>query len=71
MQEIRVWFLGWEDALEKEIAVYSSILAWGTPWTEEPVDYIPWGHNELDTTEYACIGIPDFILLSTETNTTW
>ena len=28
--------LGWEDPLEKEIATQSSILAWKTPWTEEP-----------------------------------
>ena len=27
---------GWEDPLEKEIATYSSILAWEIPWTEEP-----------------------------------
>ena len=26
----------WEDALEKEMATYSSILAWEIPWTEEP-----------------------------------
>ena len=25
-----------EDALEKEMATHSSILAWRTPWTEEP-----------------------------------
>ena len=25
-----------EDALEKEMAAHSSILAWGIPWTEEP-----------------------------------
>ena len=25
-----------EDPLEKEMATHSSILAWGTPWTEEP-----------------------------------
>ena len=25
-----------EDPLEKEMATYSSILAWETPWTEEP-----------------------------------
>ena len=36
MQETRVWSLGQEDPLEKEIAVLSSILAWGIPWTEEP-----------------------------------
>ena len=28
--------LGWEDALEEEMATYSSILAWGILWTEEP-----------------------------------
>ena len=35
MQEIQVWFLGWEDPLEKEMATCSSILAWEIPWTEE------------------------------------
>ena len=33
-QEIRVQSLGWEDPLEKEMAAYSSILAWRIPWTE-------------------------------------
>ena len=28
--------LGQEDALEKEMATHSSILAWRVPWTEEP-----------------------------------
>ena len=28
--------LGWEDPLEKGMATHSSILAWRTPWTEEP-----------------------------------
>ena len=27
---------GREDLLEKEMATYSSILAWRIPWTEEP-----------------------------------
>ena len=27
---------GWEEALEKEMALHSSILAWEIPWTEEP-----------------------------------
>ena len=27
--------LGWEDPLEKEMATYSSILAWEIPWAEE------------------------------------
>ena len=36
MQETRVQSLGREDPLEKEMATHSSILAWRTPWTEEP-----------------------------------
>ena len=31
-----VRFLGQEDPLEKEMAIYSSALAWKIPWTEEP-----------------------------------
>ena len=27
---------GREDPLEEEMATHSSILAWRTPWTEEP-----------------------------------
>ena len=48
MQETRVPFLSWEDPLqEEEMATHSRILAWRTPWTEEP------GRKELDTTEHA------------------
>ena len=36
MQEIQVRSLGQEDPLEKEMATYSSILAWRILWTEEP-----------------------------------
>ena len=35
MWETRVWILVWEDPLEKEMANYSSTLAWKIPWTEE------------------------------------
>ena len=28
--------LGWDDPLEEGMATHSSILAWITPWTEEP-----------------------------------
>ena len=28
--------LSWEDPLEEEMAMHSSILAWRIPWTEEP-----------------------------------
>ena len=36
MQETWVQSLGQQDTLEKEMATHSSILAWRTPWTEEP-----------------------------------
>ena len=36
MWETWVQFLGWEDPLEKELAIHSSLLAWEIPWTEEP-----------------------------------
>ena len=35
-QESLVRSLGREDSLEKEMATYSSVLAWEIPWTEEP-----------------------------------
>ena len=51
MQEIRVRLLGWEDPLEKEMVVHSSILAWKIPQTEEPVRLQSMGSQEPDTTE--------------------
>ena len=36
IQEMLVWSLGWEDPLEKEMAIPFSIPAWRIPWTEEP-----------------------------------
>ena len=36
MQETSVRFLDPEDPVEKEMATHSSILAWKSPWTEEP-----------------------------------
>ena len=36
VRETQVHSLGWEDLLEKEMATHSSILAWKSPWTEEP-----------------------------------
>ena len=35
-QEMQVRSLGWKDPLEEGKATHSSILAWRTPWTEEP-----------------------------------
>ena len=36
MWETLVGLLGREDLLEKEMATHSNILAWETPWMEEP-----------------------------------
>ena len=36
MLETWVQFLDEEDPLEKEMATYSSILAWKIPWSEDP-----------------------------------
>ena len=36
MWETQVRSLGWEDPLEKEMAIHSSTTAWKIPWTEEP-----------------------------------
>ena len=35
-QETRVPPPGQEDPLEKDVAAHSGVLAWKTPWTEEP-----------------------------------
>ena len=42
MQETWVQSLGWEDALEKEIATHSTTLAWKIPRMEKPVGYNLW-----------------------------
>ena len=33
MWETQVRSLGWGDPLKKEMAIYTSILAWRIPWT--------------------------------------
>ena len=51
MQETWVRSLGWEDSLEKGMAIHSSILVWRIPWTEEPGGATVHGVTESDTTE--------------------
>ena len=36
MRETQIQSLGWEDPLEKEMAIHSSTIAWKIPWTKEP-----------------------------------
>ena len=45
IQETCFQSLGWEDPLEKEMAIHSSILP------GESHDHSPWDHKELDKTE--------------------
>ena len=35
-QEMQLQSLSWEDSLEEEMAVHSSIFPQRIPWTEEP-----------------------------------
>ena len=51
MRETRVRSLGWEDPLEKEMAIHSRTIAWKIPWTEEPGRLQSMGSLESDTTE--------------------
>ena len=50
MRESRVWSLGCEDALEKDMATHSSILAWEISRTEEPGGLQSMVSEELHTT---------------------
>ena len=34
--KMQVRSLGWKDPLVKDMATYSSILAWRSPWAEKP-----------------------------------
>ena len=51
MQETRIRSLGRGDPLEEGMVAHSSILAWRTPWTEEPGGLQSIGHTEPDTAE--------------------
>ena len=50
-EEMWVGSLGQEDALREVRATYSSVLAWGIPWTEEPGPLQSIGCKESDMTE--------------------
>ena len=47
MQETQVRSLVWEDLLEKEMATYSSILAWEIPLQRSLAGYSPWGRKKV------------------------
>ena len=58
VQETQVRFLGWEDALHKEMTTPSSILAWRIPLIEKPGGLQSLGCKELDTTEQLTLPPP-------------
>ena len=47
MLETRVQSLGWEDTLEKEMAIHSTTIAWKIPWTEELGRLQPMGSQRV------------------------
>ena len=51
MQETQVQSLGWEESLEKEMAIHSSTIAWKNSWTEEPGRLQSMGSEESDMTD--------------------
>ena len=61
MQQTRVQSLGQEVTLEKEIANYSSILAWRIPRTEEPDELEVHEVSELDTNECLTLSLSNVI----------
>ena len=66
VQETRgFWSLGREDALEKEMATHSSILAWKIPRTEDGGACSPWGHKESGTTEWLTLNQLPFLCSQT------
>ena len=47
MWETQVRSLGWEDPLEKEMAIHSRTIDWKIPWTEEPGRLQPMGSQRV------------------------
>ena len=46
---MQVGSLGQEDSMEKGMATYSSIFAWGIPWTRSFMDYTVHGVTKSRT----------------------
>ena len=51
MQETWVRSLSWEDPVEKEMAILSSVLARESHGQRSLAGYILWGHKEVNMTE--------------------
>ena len=59
MQKAQIWFLCWEDPLEKGMATHSRILAWRIPRTEEPGRLTESQTRLSDTTDWSCTHLTD------------
>ena len=71
MWETWVQSLDWEDPLEKGMAILLSILAWRTPWTEEPGGEWSMGSQRVHLYfPYIYIRITESLCCTHETNTT-
>ena len=68
MRETRVRSLGWEDPLEKEMAIHSRTIAWKIPWTEEPSSLQSMGRKESDTTEWLHFHFSFLYILNSHTH---
>ena len=73
MWETWVWSLGWEDPLEKEMAIHSSIPAWEIPWTEEPgglqsMGLQRVGHDWVTKHSTVCSALYTFIISRNSSN---
>ena len=63
MQEAWVWSLGQEDLLEKGMATHSRFLPAESHEQRSLVGYSPYGHKELDVTEWLRTQHTHFVLL--------
>ena len=59
-QEAQVQSVCWEDPLENRMATHSSILAWRTPWTEEPSGLQSTGCKKSDMIEQLTLSLFSF-----------
>ena len=66
MRETGVRSLGWEDPLEKEMAIHSSTISWKIPWTEEPGRLQSMGLQRVghDLTSYRAYQGPRTLLIA-------
>ena len=58
MRETWVGSLGWEEPLEKGMAIHPSILAGEFQGKRSLVGYSPWGREESEMTKHSAVDDP-------------